>query len=78
MSDVIIEINKDPDFTEIYYQGFVKYNKESYRFWLVYPKSFDDDGNQYEMNVKWFYAKVPREIRAMENKIIDAFKQTLK
>ncbi len=77
MSDIIIEINKEPDFTEIWHQGYVKYNGKEHKFFLVYPKSFDEEGNQYELNIKWFYARVPREIRAMENKIIDAFKQTL-
>ena len=77
MNDVIIEINKEPAFTEIWYEGSVKYEETKHRFWLVYPKSFDDAGHQYEMNIKWFFAKVPKEIRAMENKIIDAFKQTL-
>ena len=75
---ITIQINKEPDFTEIWYQGVVDYLGKEYRFWLIYPKSFDEEGHQYEINVKWFYANVPREIRVLESQVIESFKQTLK
>jgi len=30
-----------------------------------------------ELEVRWFFSKVPREVRALYPQIIEAFKQTL-
>jgi hypothetical protein len=70
-----ISINKTPSFTEIWYEGAVDYNGESYQFWLIHPQGVDPHGNEYEIDVRWFFARVPREVRGMLPYIIDAFKQ---
>ena len=72
-----ISINKDLSFVEEYREGFVEYNGEEHKFWIVYPKGVDPNGNEYEIDVKWFFQRVPREIRAMNYQIIEAFKQIL-
>ena len=72
---VVISINREPSFTEIWYEGSVDYNEESYQFWLIHPQGVDPHGNEYEIDIRWFFARVPREIRAMQLYIIDAFKQ---
>ncbi len=74
---VQISINKEPSFTEIWYEGSVEYNGETHQFWLIHPKGVDPHGNEYELDVRWFFQRVPREVRAMHPLIINAFKQTL-
>jgi hypothetical protein len=74
---VQISINKEPSFTEIWYEGAVDYNGEKHQFWLIHPQGVDPHGNEYELDVRWFFQRVPREIRAMHPYIIDAFKQKL-
>jgi len=73
--NVTISINKEPSFTEIWYEGHVEYNGEKHQFWLIHPQGVDPHGNEYEVDVRWFFQRVPREIRGMLPYIIDAFKQ---
>ena len=73
-----IIINKDPSFTEIWHEGFIEANEEKHRFWLIHPQGTDVNGNQYEIDIRWFFQRVPREVRVMVPQIIEAFKQTLK
>jgi hypothetical protein len=73
--NITIEINKTPSFNEIWYEGAVNYKGELYQFWLIHPKGVDPHGNEYELDVRWFFQRVPREIRGMVPQIIDAFKQ---
>ena len=78
MSDVKqIVINKDFSFTEIWYEGYIEYNDDKHQFWLIHPQGVDPHGNNYEVDVRWFFQRVPREVRGMVPQIIDAFKQTL-
>ena len=72
---VKISINKTPSFTEVWYEGHVEHNGEQHRFWLIHPQGVDLDGNEYEVDVRWFFQRVPRLIRSMVPYIIDAFKQ---
>jgi hypothetical protein len=72
-----IVINKEPSFTEIWHEGHIEYNGEQHKFWLIHPKGLDPHGYEYELDVRWFFQRVPREIRAMAPQIIEAFKQTL-
>jgi hypothetical protein len=76
--NIIIEIDKEPSFTEVWYEGSVFYGEDEHKFWLVHPQNKDRNEQDYEIEVRWFFAKVPREIRAMRDQIIEAFKQTLK
>ena len=78
MSDeimVTVEINRQPSFTEIWYEGSVKYDGRDFSFWLINPRGLDDQGREYEMEVRWWYKQVPKEIRAMSEQIIKDFKE---
>jgi len=70
-----VVINKEPSFNEIWYGGFIEYNDDKHQFWLIHPQGIDPNGNSYEIDVRWFFQRVPREVRAMVPYIIDAFKQ---
>ena len=72
-----VSINKEPSFTEIWYEGHVEYNGEEHKFWLIHPQGVDPNGKEYNVEVKWFFQHVPREVRSMHPYIIDAFLQTL-
>lgn len=72
-----IVINKTPSFVEVWHEGYVEYKDEEHNFWLIQPQQKDPNGLDYEIEVRWFFQKVPREVRAMSPQIIEAFKQTL-
>ncbi len=77
MSDernVVVSINRQPSFTEIWYEGTVTYDGKDYMFWLINPRGKDEQGREYEMEVRWFFKQVPIEIRAMSDTIINDFK----
>ncbi len=67
---VTVKINRKPSFTEIWYEGSVNHDGKDYMFWLINPRGLDDQGREYEMEVRWWFKQVPREIRAMSEKII--------
>jgi hypothetical protein len=71
---VIVSINKKPSFTEIWYEGTVTYDGKDYMFWLINPRGKDEQGREYEMEVRWFFKQVPVEIRKMSDTIINDFK----
>jgi hypothetical protein len=70
-----VSINKEASFTEIWFEGFIELNGEEHKFWLIHPKGLDPNGLEYEIDIRWFFQRVPREVRAMVPYIIDAFKQ---
>jgi hypothetical protein len=70
--EIPIIISKKPSFTEKWYEGHVEYNGEEHKFWLVDPSD-----SEYEIDVRWFFKNVPREIRGMRHLIIEAFKQKI-
>jgi hypothetical protein len=55
----------------------VEHDEEIHRFWLIHPQGLDINDEEYELEVRWFFQRVPREVRAMHPLIINAFKQTL-
>lgn len=65
-----IIIDKIPEFTEKWHKGHVEYMGNKHDFWLVNPL-----GSDYECEVRWFFKRVPREVRSMQHLIIEAFKQ---
>ena len=73
-----ISINKFPSFYEVWYEGQIESGSDIHKFWLIHPNGMDPNGHEYELDVRWFFQRVPREVRAIVPQIIDAFKQTLK
>jgi len=73
-----IVINKEHSFVEVWHEGYIESNGERHYFWLIDPQGVDRRGNEYAPEVRWFFARVPREVRAVYNSIIEAFKQTKK
>ena len=70
-----VSINRQPSFTEIWYEGSVTYENKEYNFWLINPRGLDDQGREYEMEVRWWFKQVPMEIRRMSEQIIKDFKE---
>jgi hypothetical protein len=73
-----IVINKEASFVEVWHEGYVECKGERHYFWLIDPQGVDPRGNEYAPEVRWFFARVPMEVRVMYNSIIEAFKQTQK
>lgn len=72
-----ITINKEPSFNEIWREGHIEHNEKFHYFWLVHPQGLDVNGHHYEIEIRWFFSRVPKEVRALYPQIIEAFKQTL-
>lgn len=73
----MIVINKEPSFIEVWREGHIEHEGQKYQFWLINPVGTDSEGREYEMEVRWFFQRVPKEVRAMYPLIINAFKQTI-
>jgi hypothetical protein len=71
---VKVSINRQPSFTEIWHEGSVTFENKEYSFWLINPRGMDEQGREYEMEVRWWFKQVPIEIRAMSEQIIKDFK----
>lgn len=72
---ITVSINRQPSFTEIWYEGSVSMaGGKEYNFWLINPRGLDEQGREYEMEIRWWFKQVPREIRAMSEQIIKDFK----
>jgi len=71
---VKVSINRQPSFTEIWYEGSVEYDDRTFMFWLINPRGFDEQGREYEMEVRWWFKQVPMEVRKMSEQIINDFK----
>jgi hypothetical protein len=72
---ITVTINKQPSFTEIWYEGSVEFDNREYKFWLINPRGKDEQGREYEMEVRWWFKQVPMEIRRMSDTIINDFKE---
>jgi hypothetical protein len=68
-----VSINKNSSFTEIFYEGFVEFNSRQYNFWLVNPRGLDEQGREYEIEVRWWFKRVPVEVRGMHDQIVEAY-----
>jgi hypothetical protein len=43
-------------------------------FWLINPRGLDDQGREYEMEVRLWFKQVPIEVRKLSEQIINDFK----
>ena len=73
-----ITINKEPSFQEVWREGFVEHKDKKHYFWLVHPQGLDTNGEAYSCEVRWFFQKVPKEVRDLYPIIIESFMQTLR
>ena len=69
-----VSINRKPSFTEIWHEGSVTYENKEHMFWLINPRGLDDQGREYEMEVRWWFKQVPMEVRKLSEQIINDFK----
>ena len=69
-----VSINRQPSFTEIWHEGSVTFENKEYSFWLINPRGMDEQGREYEMEVRWWFKQVPMEVRKMSDQIIKDFK----
>lgn len=75
MTNVIVNIESKPLFTEDWHEGYVEDEEgNKYQFWLINPRQTDPNGQDFECEVRWFFKNVPREVRSMQNSIIELFK----
>jgi hypothetical protein len=72
-----IIINKIPSFHEVWHEGFIEHEDKKHYFWLIHPQALDVNGEEYELEVRWFFSKVPKEVRALYPQIINSFKQQI-
>jgi len=73
--DFEINLSKLPSFQEVYYEGYVEFQGKNHYFWLVHPHHNDENGNPYEIEIKWWFYRVPKEVRNLMPKIIEGFKE---
>lgn len=70
---VEVSIERKPSIVEVWYEGAVTYEGEEYKFWLIDPQTPDPAGNIYEIEVRWFFKRVPMEIRRMSDQIAQQY-----
>jgi hypothetical protein len=73
-----ITINKTPSFTEIWHEGHIEHEGKYHYFWLIHPQGVDPNGEAYSCEVRWFFQKVPKQVRDLYPIIIESFMQTLR
>lgn len=73
-----ITINKTPSFNEIWHEGHVEHEGKFHYFWLIHPQGLDPNGEAYSCEVRWFFQKVPKQVRDLYPIIIESFMQTLR
>jgi hypothetical protein len=71
-----VEITRTPAFTEIWHEGSVTMGDKKYMFWLINPTGKDEEGREYEIEIRWWFKQVPVAIRSMSTQIINDFKTT--
>jgi hypothetical protein len=69
-NEISIAVEKTPSFVETWYEGVIEYQGKKHQFWII-----DPEGSEYEIECRWFFKNVPREVRMMYNSIIESYKQ---
>ena len=72
--EAAVHVSTKPAFIEVWYEGYVEYNEKKFQFWLIDPQGEDQVGNEYEMEVRWFFKNIPIEVRAIHNQILEQYK----
>jgi hypothetical protein len=72
LNETTIRIEKDISISEDWYRGRVEHKEDIHEFWLVYSHGqyCEDD---YPYRVEWMRKQVSREVKSMENNIIEEF-----
>ena len=73
-----ITINKEPSFNEVWHEGHIEHEGKYHYFWLIHPQGLDPNGEAYSCEVRWFFQKVPKQVRDLYPIIIESFMQTLR
>ena len=71
--NVKVSVNRTPSFTEVWHEGSVEFNGKEHKFWLIDPRGRDEQGREYEIEVRWWFKQVPMEIRRMHENIVNTF-----
>lgn len=69
-----VYVSGKPAFTEVWYEGYIEDGDIKHQFWLIDPQGEDQYGNEYEMEVRWFFKNVPAKIRAAHDQILQQYK----
>jgi hypothetical protein len=70
-----ININMNPVSAEMWYKGWIGKEDKQYDFWFISSEDYTvEEGNRYSYTINWWYKPIPKEIRQMENEIIEQFK----
>jgi hypothetical protein len=72
-TEVEVSIDRKPSIVEVWYEGYVKFDDQEYRFLLIDPQTPDPAGNAYEIEVRWFFKQVPMEVRRMSEQITQQY-----
>jgi len=70
--EVRMKISKNASFIEFWYEGSVEWEGKEHKFWLIDPQG--EPPHDFDLEVRWFYKSVPKEVRALYPIIIKAFK----
>jgi hypothetical protein len=70
---VQVSINRTPSFTEVWHEGSVEFDGKTHNFWLINPRGRDEQGREYEIEVRWWFKQVPMEVRRMHEEIVNSF-----
>ncbi len=75
MNNIKIQIKKTPSFVEEWSEGSVIFQEKEHKFWLIDPKGKDEEGREYEIEIRWWFKQVPMEVRRMSGEIINMYKE---
>ncbi len=70
MKEASIIVERKPSFVETWYEGHVEYEGKKHKFWII-----DPEGSDFEIECRFFFKTIPREVRMMYNSIITTYKQ---
>lgn len=75
MNNIEIQIKKTPIFVEHWFEGSLTHEGKEYKFWLIDPRGKDEEGREYEEEIRWWFKQVPMEVRRMSGEIINMYKE---